>query len=157
MEKVLIKSRLDCPPPEPHQLLREKDLIIQKLNEKLRLVESQLRGVLGEREFMLKLFSSLAKSVHSGSANLNSSSDDENTSSSRHSYLSSDSNSNSNSEIVIIESSEIRLLDQAFLARLEKQVELAARLMNLRFKRTSFYKDRIYNGKKFPNKFFFSR
>ncbi len=40
MEKMYIKSRLDCPPPESRQLLKDKDSLIQKQQEKIKDLET---------------------------------------------------------------------------------------------------------------------
>jgi hypothetical protein len=126
MEKVLIKSRLDCPPPESRQLLKEKDLIIQKLNEKLRLVESNVRCLLNERDYVLKLFNNLIKKV-------NFSNDEDNeidhfleNSSLKQGYYSNLTDSSISVEHSVIENG-FRLLDDNYLSYLEKQVELANR------------------------------
>ena len=56
MEKLYIKSRIDCPPPETKQLIKEKDLIIQKQQDKIRDLEFCLSKLRNERDF---LFNSL--------------------------------------------------------------------------------------------------
>lgn len=56
MEKVLIKSRKDCPPQDTRQLIKEKDFIIKKQNEKIKLLESNLNLVLKERNILFNLF-----------------------------------------------------------------------------------------------------
>lgn len=61
MERCLIKSRIDCPPPETRQLIRDKDLTIQKLNEKLKTYESNQINLLSERDYLLNLINRLIK------------------------------------------------------------------------------------------------
>ena len=64
MEKLLIKSRIDCPPPESHQLLKEKDLIIQKQYEKLKLFEFKLINLGKERDCLLNLINNFLFSLN---------------------------------------------------------------------------------------------
>jgi hypothetical protein len=130
MEKVLIKSRLDCPPPESRQLLKEKDLIIQKLNEKLRLVESNVRCLLNERDYVLKLFNSLIKTLNHNSGNEIENEIDQFlvNSSLKQGFYSNLADSSVSAEHSVIENG-FRLLDDTYLSYLEKQVELAGRLV----------------------------
>lgn len=67
MERCLIKSRIDCPPPETRQLLKDKDSIIQKLNERLKTYESNQTSLLDERDYLLNLLNRLIKSLNANS------------------------------------------------------------------------------------------
>lgn len=67
MEKFLIKSRIDCPPPETRQLIKDKDLLIQKLNEKLKQFEYNINSLLNERDYLLNLFNKLIKILNDSS------------------------------------------------------------------------------------------
>lgn len=64
MEKSLIKSRIDCPPPETRQLIKDKDSTIQKLNEKLKVYESNQASLLSERDYLLNLLNRLNKALN---------------------------------------------------------------------------------------------
>lgn len=52
MEKMYLKYRLDCPPPETRQLLKEKDSLIQKQCEKIKDLESTLHRLIYERDLL---------------------------------------------------------------------------------------------------------
>jgi hypothetical protein len=117
MEKVLIKSRLDCPPPEARVLLKEKDLLIQKLNEKLRSAESNVHCLISERAYLLKLFGTILNTLEI-------SYDEEQLLLSRDEKRSLYSDDVSPS---IEQNNAVRLLDDSFMRYLEKQIELAAR------------------------------
>lgn len=67
MERCLIKSRIDCPPPETRQLIKDKDLIIQKLNDRLKTYESNQTSLLSERDYLLTLLNRLIKSLNASS------------------------------------------------------------------------------------------
>jgi hypothetical protein len=56
MEKLYIKSRIDCPPLETRLALKDKDLIIQKQQEKIQLLEQHLETVIKQRDYLLNLF-----------------------------------------------------------------------------------------------------
>jgi hypothetical protein len=59
MEKFLIKARVDCPPPDTRQLLREKDALIRRLTDKLKVMESNVTGLAEERHFLIGLLAKL--------------------------------------------------------------------------------------------------
>ena len=52
MEKIYIKSRIDCPPPEARQLLKEKDSIIQKQHMHIKELETTLARLKFERDLL---------------------------------------------------------------------------------------------------------
>lgn len=55
MEKFLIKSRTDCPPANTTFNSNSKDVQIRKLNERVRLLETNVGYLLGERDYLLGL------------------------------------------------------------------------------------------------------
>jgi hypothetical protein len=71
MEKCLIRSRMDCPPPshDTIRLLREKDQLIRKLNQKIYEYDSDIRSVIRERDFLLSLFAHLLKTFQENDVN----------------------------------------------------------------------------------------
>ena len=103
MEKLLIKSRIDCPPPESHQLLKEKDSIIQKQYEKLKLFEFKLINLGKERDYLLNLINSFLFSLNNNE--------------------SSDSNSSNLNQSQQIE--DIRLTNEDYLNQIRSQLENA--------------------------------
>lgn len=56
MEKLYIKSRIDCPPLETRLALKDKDLIIQKQQDKIKELELNLEQVIKQRDYLLNLF-----------------------------------------------------------------------------------------------------
>jgi hypothetical protein len=52
MEKIYIKSRIDCPPPEARQLIKEKDVIIQKQQMQIKELEANLTRLKFERNLL---------------------------------------------------------------------------------------------------------
>ena len=56
MEKLYIKSRIDCPPLETRLVLKEKDFIIQKQQDEIRALETNLELVKKQRDYLIGLF-----------------------------------------------------------------------------------------------------
>ncbi len=65
MDKLYIKSRIDCPPLETKQLLKEKDLIIQKQQEKIKLLEHDLNKLKYERDCLFGSLHQIITSLNS--------------------------------------------------------------------------------------------
>ena len=63
MEKMYIKSRLDCPPPDTRQLLKEKDLLIQKQQEKLKDLDSTVTRLKYERDILYNTLNKIIVNV----------------------------------------------------------------------------------------------
>ena len=56
MEKVYLKSHIDCIPLETHYLLNEKNLIIEKQQEQIHDLESKLTRLKDQYDNLLYLF-----------------------------------------------------------------------------------------------------
>lgn len=68
MEKMYIKSRIDCPPPEARQLLKEKDSLIQKQQDKLKDLESTVTRLKYERDILYSTLNKIILNVGSVSS-----------------------------------------------------------------------------------------
>lgn len=63
MEKMYIKSRLDCPPPESRQLLKDKDNLIQKQQEQLKDLEASNNRLKYERDVLHGTLNQLIQNI----------------------------------------------------------------------------------------------
>ncbi len=63
MEKMYIKSRLDCPPPESRQLLKDKDSLIKKQQEKIKDLDAFTTRLRYERDILHTTLNQLIQNI----------------------------------------------------------------------------------------------
>lgn len=73
--KYLIRSRLDCPPGNSQQQLREKEALAKKLAARLNQAERNVRLLVSERRHILRLLNDLIRSTSNQSENFDDSLD----------------------------------------------------------------------------------